>query len=164
MNQARQCISSPFTIKRIPPRQPTSKAWDLPDPGTSVNDLAATVSGLSAPSKVTNHNEGHGSQPLRQCNRTSSLDTRSDPLPGNLTNLVLLLADQGNSTYDQEWNVKNFGKKTTTRVVTEYSLPRYALYAFGMTTTCISCTRNRAIGTVLLSPTLTIHSVEMSSC
>jgi FtsP/CotA-like multicopper oxidase with cupredoxin domain len=103
-------------------KAPTSAAWNAPDPGTCANDdLSLTVPYYSiaaaTPSKtmvIDSIVNATGSF-LWRLDGTSARVDYNDP--------VLLLAEQGNYTYPDEWNVKNFGTNTTVRVVVNNPSP-----------------------------------------
>ena len=133
----RSNISTPCTVANQPnalaaifydhadtSKSPTSSAWNVPDPGTCANDdLSLTTPYYSitpnTPSTTRNldisfevNTTGHF---LWQLDGTSFRADYNSP--------VLLLADQGNFTYPEEWNVKNFGTNTTIRIIVNNPTP-----------------------------------------
>jgi FtsP/CotA-like multicopper oxidase with cupredoxin domain len=105
-------------------KSPSSKAWNVPDPGTCRNDdLSLTVpyySMTAATPSTTNHLDISF-----EVNATGSFLWTMDgqTFRANYNNPVLLLAEKGNLTYPAEWNVKNFGSNTTIRIVVDNLSP-----------------------------------------
>ena len=105
-------------------KAPTSKAWNIPDPGTCRNDdlsLSVPYYALKpqAPTTVKNLDVSfvvNGSNIFLW-----ELDKQS--FRANYNNPVLLLANQGNLSYPAAWNVKNFGSNSSIRVVVNNPTP-----------------------------------------
>ena len=105
-------------------KAPTSTAWNVPDPGTCENDdLSLTVPfyNLTPPTPSATRNLDisffiNGSQ-----NFLWELD--STTFRANYNKPVLLLASQGNLTFEPEWNVKNFGSNSSVRVIVNNNTP-----------------------------------------
>lgn len=106
-------------------KSPTSTAWNVPDPGTCQNDdLSLTVPYF--PIKPTMQPATTRTFDVNyEVNATGSfLWTLDDQtFRGNYNSPVLLLANQGNLTFEPEWNVKNFGSNTTIRVIVNNKTP-----------------------------------------
>lgn len=106
-------------------KAPTSNAWNVPDPGTCENDdLSLTVPYYSltpAPQPATTRTM----EISYEINGTGSFVWLLDgtTFRADYNSPVLLLADQGNLTFQPEWNVKNFGSNATIRVVVNNKTP-----------------------------------------
>ncbi|KAF7929387.1 uncharacterized protein EAE98_005305 [Botrytis deweyae] len=103
---------------------PASTAWDVPDPGTCTNDELDTTEpyySLAAETSSTTQNLDIGSY----VNDTGSFlwTLGGTSFRANYNNPILSLANQGNFTYPDEWNVRNFGSNTTIRVVVNNPTP-----------------------------------------
>lgn len=105
-------------------KAPTSKAWNIPDPGTCANDdlsLTVPVFPLNAatPSATQNLDINF------YINSTGSflwtLDGTS--FRANYNNPVLLQVEKGNLTFNPLWNVKNFGSNSTVRIIVNNPTP-----------------------------------------
>ncbi|MCJ1400473.1 hypothetical protein MMC11_003679 [Xylographa trunciseda] len=115
---------------------PTSTAWDVPDPGTCENDdLALTVPfypitptmqpATTRTLEITFEFNATGSFLYLVNNQTFRADYNSP---------VLLLANQGNLTYPAEWSVMNFGSNSSIRVVVNNpSLASHPMHLHGHT-------------------------------
>ena len=115
---------------------PTSTAWDVPDPGTCENDdLAITVPFY--PIKPTMQPATTRTLEITfEFNATGSflylVDNQTFRADYNYP--ILLLANQGNFTYPAEWNVKNFGSNSSIRVVVNNpSLAAHPMHLHGHT-------------------------------
>ncbi|PMD30444.1 multicopper oxidase [Hyaloscypha variabilis F] len=111
-------LAAIYYDKAVTTQAPTSTAWNVPDPGTCANDdLSLTVPYYSIAAATPSTTKTMVIDYI--INATGSflwtLDGTSARV--NYNNPVLLLAEQGNLTYPEEWNVKNFGTNTTVRVV-----------------------------------------------
>lgn len=98
-------------------KAPTSSAWNVPDPGTCTDDLSLTIPYYtikpSTPSVTQNldidfhfNATGHFLWTLG-----------ANSFRANYDSPVLLLANENNFTYPAEWNVQNFGRNTSMRIV-----------------------------------------------
>jgi FtsP/CotA-like multicopper oxidase with cupredoxin domain len=103
---------------------PDSQAWDVPDPGTCANDdLSLTVPyykiGTDQPETTQTYEINY------HVNSTGSLlwtlDGTSMRVDYNAP--VLQLASQGNYSYPEEWNVRNFGSNSSIRVIVNNPTP-----------------------------------------
>jgi hypothetical protein len=97
---------------------PNSTAWDVPDPGTCANDdLSVTIPyyNITPPTPSTTRHMDIGFF----VNETGSgLWTFDDvTFRANYNSPLLLLASEGNFSYPDQWNVKNFGTNTTIRII-----------------------------------------------
>lgn len=105
-------------------KAPTSTAWNIPDPGTCANDdLSLTVPYYSLAAATPSTTQTMVIDFI--VNATGSFLWRLDGVSfrTNFNEPVLLLAEQGNFSYPEEWNVKNFGSNTTVRVVVNNPSP-----------------------------------------
>jgi FtsP/CotA-like multicopper oxidase with cupredoxin domain len=105
-------------------KAPTSVAWNVPDPGNCANDdLSLTVPYYSIAAATPSTTKTMVIDYV--INATGSFLWRLDgtSFRANYNDPVLLLAEQGNLTYPDEWNVKNFGTNTTVRVVVNNPSP-----------------------------------------
>ena len=105
-------------------KAPTSVAWNIPDPGNCANDdLSLTIPYYSIAAATPSTTKTMVIDYF--INATGSFLWRLDgtSFRANYNNPVLLLAEQGNLTYPDEWNVKNFGTNTTVRVVVNNPSP-----------------------------------------
>lgn len=105
-------------------KAPTSVAWNVPDPGTCANDdLSLSVPYYSIAAATPSTTKTMVVDYI--INGTGSFLWTLDGISArvNYNNPVLLLAQQGNLTYPDEWNVKNFGTNTTVRVVVNNPSP-----------------------------------------
>lgn len=103
---------------------PASTAWDVPDPGTCTNDELDTTEpyySLSAETPSTTQNLDINSY----VNETGTFlwTLGGTSFRANYNSPVLSLANQGNFTYPDEWNVRNFGSNTTIRIVVNNPTP-----------------------------------------
>lgn len=103
---------------------PASTAWDVPDPGTCTNDELDTTEpyySLAAEAASTTQNLDINSY----VNETGTFlwTLGGTSFRANYNNPVLSLANQGNFTYPDEWNVRNFGSNTTIRIVVNNPTP-----------------------------------------
>ncbi|KAM3071831.1 hypothetical protein ACMFMG_009688 [Clarireedia jacksonii] len=103
---------------------PASTAWNVPDPGTCANDdLSVTVPyykiATVEPETTRNFDIGH------YVNSTGSFLWTLDgvSMRGDYNTPILLLADQNNYTYPEEWNVRNFGSNSSIRVIVNNPTP-----------------------------------------
>jgi FtsP/CotA-like multicopper oxidase with cupredoxin domain len=111
-------LAAIYYDKAVTTQAPTSTAWNVPDPGICANDdLSLTVPYYSIAAATPSTTKTMIIDYI--INATGSflwtLDGTSARV--NYNNPVLLLAEQGNLIYPEEWNVKNFGTNTTVRVV-----------------------------------------------
>ncbi|TVY44289.1 oxidoreductase [Lachnellula subtilissima] len=99
-------------------KPPTSTAWDIPDPGTCANDdLSLTVPyypvAPSTPSTTQtleiNYHFNDTGHFLWTLGANSFRADYNQP--------ILLMANKGNFTYPDDWNVQNYGTNTTIRIV-----------------------------------------------
>ena len=106
-------------------KTPASTAWDVPDPGTCENDdlsltvpyfpIAPTMQPATTRAMDVNFEiNGTGSFLWTLDDQTFRADYNAP---------VLLLANQGNLTFQSQWNVKNFGSNTTIRVIVNNKTP-----------------------------------------
>jgi FtsP/CotA-like multicopper oxidase with cupredoxin domain len=105
-------------------KAPTSVAWNVPDPGTCANDdLSLTVPYYSITAMTPSTTRTMVIDNI--VNKTGSFLWRLDGTSArvNYNHPILLLAEQGNITYPEDWNVKNFGTNTTVRVVVNNPSP-----------------------------------------
>ncbi|KAL2161030.1 hypothetical protein VTH06DRAFT_8743 [Thermothelomyces fergusii] len=103
---------------------PSSRAWDVPDPGTCANDDLAVTEPLFP-------------LPLPEPTLTRAMDVELFTNESGVTlwkfggvsmradynNPVLLLANDGNFTYPPQWNVVNHGDHTAVRIVVNNKSP-----------------------------------------
>ncbi|KAF7894537.1 uncharacterized protein EAF01_009988 [Botrytis porri] len=103
---------------------PASTAWDVPDPGTCTNDeldVTEPYYSLAAETPSTTSNLDINFY----VNETGSFlwTLGGTSFRANYNNPILNLANQGNFTYPDEWNVRNFGSNTTIRVIVNNPTP-----------------------------------------
>ncbi|TGO33302.1 hypothetical protein BHYA_0254g00180 [Botrytis hyacinthi] len=103
---------------------PASTAWDVPDPGTCTNDELDTTEpyySLAAETPSTTQNLDINSY----VNETGTFlwTLGGTSFRANYNNPILSLANEGNFTYPDEWNVRNFGSNTTIRIVVNNPTP-----------------------------------------
>ncbi|KAH8589373.1 multicopper oxidase-domain-containing protein [Bisporella sp. PMI_857] len=115
-------------------KAPTSTAWDVPDPGQCRNDpLEVTVplypiKPAAVPSLTKNVDITFG------INASNNFEYYLDGqhFRANYNNPVLLLANQGNLTYEADWNVRNFGTNESIRlIINNLSLAGHPMHLHG---------------------------------
>ncbi|KAA8576186.1 hypothetical protein MFRU_009g01200 [Monilinia fructicola] len=105
-------------------KAPQSTAWDVPDPGTCANDdLSVTEPyySIAAPDPATTQNMDINFYVNDTGHFLWTLGGTS--YRANYNNPILLLANEGNTSYPEEWNVQNFGSNTTIRVIVNNPTP-----------------------------------------
>ncbi|KAL3419927.1 laccase-1 precursor [Phlyctema vagabunda] len=100
-------------------KAPTSPAWNAPDPGTCANDDLATTEPFYSITPSPTPDTTKVMEINTFVNATGHFLWTFDgtSFRANFNNPILLLANQGNFSYQPEWNVKNFGSNKTIRVV-----------------------------------------------
>lgn len=105
-------------------KAPTSKAWNVPDPGTCANDdlsLTVPVFPLNAatPSSTQNLDINFF------INSTGSFlwTLGGTSFRADYNSPVLLQVEKGNLTFDPIWNVRNFGSNSTVRIIVNNPTP-----------------------------------------
>jgi FtsP/CotA-like multicopper oxidase with cupredoxin domain len=105
-------------------KAPTSTAWNVPETVCENDDLSLTqpyfaLAPVAKPATTRSLNVNF------VINATGSfLWTLDDQtFRANYNNPILLLANQGNFSYQPEWNVKNFGSNSSIRIVVNNPTP-----------------------------------------
>jgi FtsP/CotA-like multicopper oxidase with cupredoxin domain len=117
-------LAAVFYDKADTTKEPLSTAWDVPDPGTCANDDLSTTTpyySMNPPTPSTTKNLDITFTVNETGNFLWELDGTS--FRANYNNPVLLLADKGNFTYPDEWNVKNLGSNTSVRIIVNNPSP-----------------------------------------
>ncbi len=103
-------------------KAPTSFAWNVPDAGNCANDdLSLPYYSIAAATPSTTKTMVIDYVINATVSFLWHLDGTSFRV--NYNNPVLLLAEQGNLTYPDKWNVKNFGTNTTVCIVVHNTSP-----------------------------------------
>jgi FtsP/CotA-like multicopper oxidase with cupredoxin domain len=102
-------------------KTPSSKAWNVPDPGTCANDdLSMTVPYMSiTPAYVPSTTKTITIRATVNATGHLVWTMNDSTFRADYNNPLLWLASQGNTTYKPEWNVEDFGTNKTIRVVLE---------------------------------------------
>jgi hypothetical protein len=99
---------------------PTSTPWNIPDPGTCANDDLNKTVPYYAITPTTNPATTQNIEINSEVNDTGHFlwTMNNQSFRANYNNPVLLLANQGNTSYpdDPQWNVYNFGSNSSIRV------------------------------------------------
>jgi FtsP/CotA-like multicopper oxidase with cupredoxin domain len=108
-------------------KEPTSKAHPFVDPGTCMDDsLNKTipyyaVKGVKTPDTVVTYNINK----IVNATGQQEWQVNDSAFHGNYNNPLMLLTQQGNTSYpdDPQWNVYNFGKNKTVRMILQNTTP-----------------------------------------
>jgi FtsP/CotA-like multicopper oxidase with cupredoxin domain len=104
---------------------PTSSAWNSPDPGTCGNDDLSLTTPYYSITPTSNPATTYEMDINFEVNATGhflwTLDGTS--FRANYNNPVLLLANEKNLSFEEEWNVKNFGSNSSIRIIINNPTP-----------------------------------------
>jgi FtsP/CotA-like multicopper oxidase with cupredoxin domain len=147
-------LAAIFYDKADQTKAPQSTAWNVPDPGTCANDdLSLTVPFF--PIKADTPSTTKNLDISFFVNSTGSFLWRLDgtSFRANYNQPVLLQAEQGNLTFPQEWNVKNFGSNTTIRIVVNNPTPAsHPMHLHGHNMQILSEGPGNYDGTTIVNP------------
>lgn len=98
-------------------KQPQSTAWDIPDPGTCVNDdLALTVPLMKLPLPAAQLTYDMPVEFFVNGSGNTLFSFDGVEFRANYNSPTLLLAKLGEDDFEQQWNVKNTGSAKSVRV------------------------------------------------
>ncbi|KAK7433267.1 hypothetical protein QQZ08_000203 [Neonectria magnoliae] len=98
-------------------KEPKSKPWDIPDPGTCVNDdLALTKPLMRLPLPAADLTYDLEVKLFTNDSGVTLFSFDGEDFRGNYNSPTLLLAKLGEDDFEDEWNVRNTGKARSVRV------------------------------------------------
>lgn len=99
-------------------KYPTSTPQNAPDPGTCANDdLSLTVPYYTIPASTPTTSKTMAIDGFNNDTNNFVWSLDGTVFHANYNNPVLLLANEGNTSYPEQWNVKNFGSNTTIQII-----------------------------------------------
>lgn len=97
---------------------PSSKAWNIPDPGTCANeDLSVTEPLFPIPLPKPMITQWMDIEMYKNASNVTLWKFNGVSMRTDYNNPVILLANQGNFSYPQEWNVVNYRDSTKIRLI-----------------------------------------------
>ncbi|KAK3330655.1 multicopper like protein [Apodospora peruviana] len=103
---------------------PTSKPWNIPDPGTCANDDLDTTEPLfKMPLPTASTTQTMAVELFKNASDVTLWKFDGVSMRANYDNPVLLLANKGNFSYPTEWNVRNFYTNSSVRVIVNNKTP-----------------------------------------
>ncbi|KAK3363256.1 Cupredoxin [Lasiosphaeria hispida] len=105
-------------------KTPTSTPWDVPDPGTcATDDLSLTEPLYPIELPAPTHTHTMDIELFKNASDVTLWKFGGVSMRANYNEPVLLLANDGNFTYPDVWNVVNFQSNTSIRVVVNNRTP-----------------------------------------
>ncbi|KAL0937282.1 Laccase-2-like protein 1 [Colletotrichum truncatum] len=117
-------LAAVFYDKADQNKAPTSTPWDVPDPGTCVNDdLALTKPVMKLKPSNPAVTKTMEIKVFRNESGIIQWSLGGEDFRGNFNSPTLLQANKGNLTFDADWNVDNFANNGSIRVVVSNNSP-----------------------------------------
>jgi FtsP/CotA-like multicopper oxidase with cupredoxin domain len=97
---------------------PSSRAWDVPDPGTCANvDLAVTEPLFPIPLPEPTFTQGMDIELYKNASNVTLWKFNGVSMRTDYNHPVILHANEGNFTFPAEWNVVNYQSNSSIRIV-----------------------------------------------
>ncbi|KAL2129208.1 hypothetical protein VTI74DRAFT_8087 [Chaetomium olivicolor] len=97
---------------------PSSRAWDIPDPGTCDNeDLRITEPLYPIPLPEPTFTQAMDIEVFKNASNVTLWKFNGVSMRTDYNNPVILLANEGNFTYPREWNVVNYYSNSSIRII-----------------------------------------------
>ncbi|KAJ4298794.1 hypothetical protein N0V88_003827 [Collariella sp. IMI 366227] len=97
---------------------PSSRAWDIPDPGTCDNeDLGITEPLYPIPLPEPTFTQTMDIEVFKNASNVTLWRFNGVSMRTDYNNPVILLANEGNFSYPEEWNVENYYSNSSVRII-----------------------------------------------